>query len=96
MRATRVVHEKFAYADGAIVEIKAWQVPKTALRPEGYKYSMAYIDTAGQRVLGYDNAHQKGHHRHYHQHQTPVEFNSLDGLIQQFLAEVKKIRGEES
>ena len=80
-------------ADGFLLEIKAWQIPLTIMRPEGYKYSMVYIDPLG---LGYDNAHNKGHHRHYFHYQATIEFISIEILLQTFLKEVKRMRGEEA
>lgn len=94
MKAALVVHEKFVLEDGAIVEIKAWQVPKNAEHPEGYKYSMVYIDPQCRRALGYDNSKRQGHHRHNYDVQTPFEFESIDELMSRFLSEVKKLRGE--
>jgi len=94
MDAKLVVHEKMVYADGSIVEIKAWEVPKTQTRPEGYKYSMVYIDLHGQRALGYDNSKQQGHHKHVYEKQLPVEFRSIDELLHVFLEEVEALRGE--
>lgn len=94
MKAVLIIHEKFVYADGAIVEIKAWQVPKTPLRPEGYKYALVYIDVKGKRVLGYDNSKQQGHHKHVRGEKVSFSFVSIPDLLNRFLAEVKAIRGE--
>ncbi len=94
MDAVLITHEKFVYADGAIVEIKAWQVPKSELRPEGYKYSLVYIDPDGNRAIGYDNSKQQGHHKHIYDKQSPVEFETIEKLLQEFLSEVRVLRGE--
>jgi hypothetical protein len=91
-----IIHEKLVYADGIIVEIKAWDIPKSKLRPEGYKYSFVYIDPRGTRVLGYDNSKQQGHHKHAHGKQFSVEFSSIDDLIEQFLDEVRDLRGNKT
>ena len=54
---------------------------------------MVYIDAAGRRILGYDNAEGKGHHRHVGDDETPFEFESLDVLRLKFLDEVSRLRG---
>ena len=94
MRAELVVHEKFVLEDNAIVEIKAWQVPKSAEHPEEYKYSMVYIDPQHRRAIGYDNSKRQDHHRHYYGVQTPSKFESIDELMRRFLNEVRQLRGE--
>ena len=82
------------YPDGAIVEIRAWAVPKATRAPKGLKYSLFYINPQGQRVLGYDNAHGKGPHRHFGNREETVEFESIEKLIANFSEEVRVIRGE--
>ena len=94
MDAELIVHEKFVYEDGAIVEIKAWQISRSKLRPEGYKYSLVYIDPDGNRVIGYDNSKQQGHHKHIRDMQTPIVFESIEKLLQGFLSEVRILRGD--
>ena len=74
------------------MEIKAWSVPKTTTMPEGIKYSLVYIDKEGNRVLGYDNAEGKGHHRHEGRDEAPFEFRSIDVLIERFLDEISERR----
>ena len=78
------------------MEVKVWRVPKTPHHPEGFKYSMVYIDESRRRVLGYDNAHGKGHHRHDLEGEKPVLFLSIEGLIDVFLNEVRGLRRRRS
>lgn len=40
-----------------------------------------------------DNAEGKGHHRHFGDAETPLEFESLDSLVRRFLDEVSRLRG---
>ena len=63
-KAILLFHKKYEYADGEIVEVKAWAVPPSPAKPEGIKYSFVYIGKEGTRILGYDNAEGKGHHKH--------------------------------
>lgn len=92
MKARLLFRHKHVYADGAIVEMKVWSVPKSSKTPEGYKYSLAYIEPKGRRTLGYDNAEGKGHHRHEGKKEKAISFESIKELTKKFLAEVQTIR----
>jgi len=72
--------------------MKAWSVPKAPRTPQGIKYSLVYIDEDGNRVLGYDNAEGKGHHRHEGSKEVEIDFVSIEMLAGQFLKEVDVIR----
>lgn len=72
--------------------MKAWAVPRNSRKPEGLKYSLAYIDASGRRILGYDNAEGKGHHRHCGDAETPFEFKGIDELKERFRDEVKRLK----
>jgi len=58
-------------------------------RPHGYKYRLAYI-SKGQRLMGYDNERGKGDHRHYGDHEERYLFTTVDQLLVDFRADVKK------
>ena len=92
-RARLILRQKEVYEDGEIVELKAWAVPHSEAKPEGIKYSMAYISANGRRILGYDNAEGKGHHRHMGDEETPFKFEGLETLTLKFLDEVSRLRG---
>lgn len=92
MKARPHTREKYVYGDGAIVEIKIWIVPRTERTPDGYKYSLVYINKDGDRVLGYDNAEGKGHHKHLDKKEVPFDFTSIEYLTNIFLDEVAEIR----
>ena len=88
-----VLHTKYIDELGAIVEMKAYQVPKTMSTPHGYKYSLVYIFD-GRRVVGYDNHEQKGDHRHHRALTLPYAFTSVHRLIDDFLSDVAAIKKE--
>ena len=75
-----------------MLEMKAWAVPKVPRTPQGIKYSLVYIDEDGNRVLGYDNAEGKGHHRHEGSGEAVIDFESIEMLAEQFLKEVDVLR----
>lgn len=93
-RAKLLFRHKYRYLDGAIVEARVWIVPPGPAIPEGLKYSLVYVDRFGRRVLGYDNAERKGHHRHAGGNEEPAVFRGIWDLTFRFLAEVKAIREE--
>jgi len=68
-----------------------WSVPKTADKPYGFKYSLVYI-VNGVREVGYDNAEQKGDHRHYKELEEPYMFVSLEKLAENFYSDVEQIK----
>ena len=91
-KAVLLFHEKVEYADGDIVEVKAWAVAPSPAKPEGIKYSLVYIGKDGTRILGYDNAEGKGHHKHLGGRESPSEFTNIERLIEQFGREVAHLR----
>ncbi|MBI4064423.1 MAG: hypothetical protein HY401_09015 [Elusimicrobia bacterium] len=92
MKARLFFRHKHIYADGAIAEIRAWVVSRDKRTPEGYKYSLVYVDSKGKRLLGYDNAEGKGHHRHEGNREESVKFDSVEELVKRFLVEVQEMR----
>lgn len=91
-KAILIFHKKIVYPDGDLLEMKAWAVPKVPRTPQGVKYSLVYINAEGERVLGYDNAEGKGHHRHEGSKETEIDFESIETLADQFLKEVEASR----
>jgi hypothetical protein len=92
-KARLLFRHRHVFADCALVEMKAWSVPPSSRTPEGVKYSLVYIDADGRRVLGFDNAEGKGHHRHDLDEEAAFTFDTVEGLIDVFLEEVARIRG---
>jgi len=88
--------------NGYWAKFEAKQVQVTADRPHGIKYSLTLHDDAGERLLGFDNAHAvkvssgyKGRRYVYdHQHQdagdgaVEYEFQSPEQLVTDFWAAV--------
>ena len=94
MKAVLAFHDKQRLPDGAIVEMKIWRVPQpVAGSTHQLKYSLFY-GIAGERIVGYDNERDKGDHRHFDGQEEPYIFRSAEQLIADFLADVRKVRGE--
>jgi hypothetical protein len=94
MKARLVFHDKQVLPDGSIVEMKIWETP-TSVAGSGHrlKYSLFY-GRPGQRLVGYDNERSKGDHRHIEGRQEPYSFTTAERLITDFLADVRRMRGE--
>lgn len=93
MNATLLHHEKRRFDDGAILEMKLWQVPDPVPGSRhGLKYSLFY-GCDGVRLVGYDNERGKGDHRHGNGQETLYAFVSVRKLLADFLADVEAIRG---
>jgi hypothetical protein len=93
MKARPLFHERRLFDDGAIMEMKIWRVPEPAPPTRhALKYSICY-GYPGQRLVGYDNERQKGDHRHLGGRELPYKFVSIEQLVADFLADVRRIRG---
>jgi hypothetical protein len=94
VKATLIVHERRIDAIGGIMEIKVWRVP-LPVQPSRheYKYSLFYGRT-GLRLVGFDNERGKGDHMHIAGTERPYSFTSLDQLLTDFFAEVRKAGGD--
>jgi hypothetical protein len=92
MKARLIRRSKSVLSDGAIVEMAVWSLPRPV---EGsrhpYKYRLFY-GYEGRRVVGYDNERQKGDHRHLDDVETPYNFTTVEALVEDFLAEIRKRR----
>lgn len=77
-------------ADGGFTEIKIWQVRKGREFPTGIKYAMYLIGPPPDRevLIGYDNHHGKGHHRHAGGIEAPISTTSVTAVLQGFRREV--------
>lgn len=94
MKATCIFYDRKDYPDGAIAELTIWQVPESVLgSAHGLKYSLFY-GYPGQRLAGYDNERGKGDHRHIDGREEPYAFTTVEALIADFAADVRKFRGD--
>lgn len=92
MKATLIIHTKAVYDDGSIVELTVWRVPKQVHGSDhGFKYSLFY-GRDGVRVVGYDNEAGKGDHRHIDGGEMRYTFTTIEQLIEDFKADVRRRR----
>ncbi len=94
MKAHRIFYDKAVLADGAIVEMTIWRLPKASSeRPHGLKYSLFY-GRNGLCIVGYDNERGKGAHRQVGEVEARYRFVSVEKLVADFLADVERATNE--
>lgn len=94
-KARLLLHEKFVRADGSIVELVIWHLPRpTPDRPHGLKYRL-YFGRDGKCLVRYDNETDKGDHRHVMGREESYEFVSVSRLRQDFEADIRKYGGSD-
>lgn len=90
MRAVLLRRERYVDADGDLVELVLWQVPRSAAYPDGIRYRLAFLLAGTKRpAVLYDNHHPKGHHRHHGGAQVTYTFSTIDQLLADFLEDVQ-------
>ncbi len=92
-KAMLILHRKRRYDDGAILELKLWQVPAAVPGSAHlFKYSLFY-GSGGRRLIGYDNEAGKGDHRHCGEEEEAYAFTTFRQMLADFLADVRQLRG---
>ncbi len=95
-RATPVLREKLIDELGNIVELVIWRVPRTHRSPSGVRYRLAFVRRGEEKpAVLYDNHSPKGDHRHVEGVQAPYNFTDVDQLLTDFMADVRRIIGED-
>jgi hypothetical protein len=94
MKARLAFYDKQVLPDGSIVEMKIWEVPQSGPgSTHRLKYSLFY-GRPGQRLIGYIDERGRGDHRHLRDNQESYTFGTSERLIEDFLADVRRLRGE--
>lgn len=86
-------HEKIVEEDGSIVEMKIWRIKKSGTNPDGLKYSLFWVKE-GKTLVGYDNHHPKGPHRHYGDREESYAFKTIENLVRDFREDMRRIKHE--
>lgn len=94
MKARLIIRDRRLFDDGALIDMVIWLVPEP-VPPTGHglKYRL-YYGRDGRRIVGYDNERGKGDHRHLEDREEPYAFVSLERLLDDFEADVVRLRGE--
>ena len=86
--ALLVLHNKVLLKSGVIVETKVWRIEGDQRYQDGFKYSLFAVH-AGEVIVGYDNHHPKGHHRHIGNSELEYNFSTLEKLRNDFKADLE-------
>jgi len=93
MKAELLMRERRVLEVG-FVEVIVWGLPEPLSgSTHRFKYRLAYV-VEGECVLRYDNESGKGDHRHMGGRETTYVFISVDQLLDDFLADVARWKGE--
>ena len=91
-KAILETYSKQSFSDGSILEVTVWRLPRAdGERPHGLKYSL-YYGKNGTRLVGYDNEKGKGDHRHIGPIEENYVFTTLEQLMSDFQADVRRMR----
>ena len=94
MKARLAFHDKQVLPDGAIVEMKIWEVPEPVLGSAHRLKCSLFYGRPGERLVGYDNERVRGDHKQVGGKEEPYAFSSPEQLVKDFLADVRRMRGE--
>lgn len=89
MKSKKIIHEKYVRADGGVIEMKIWQVSRSAAYPDGVRYSLYWVHNK-EVIVGYDNHAPKGPHRHIRGDELSYEYKDATSLVRDFWQEVKE------
>ncbi len=93
MKAELLMRERRVLEVG-FVEAIVWRLPEPLSgSTHRFKYRLAYV-VEDDCVLRYDNESGKGDHRHMGGKETTYAFVSVDQLLDDFLADVARWKGE--
>ena len=93
MKAELLMRERRVLEVG-FIEVIVWGLPEPLSgSTHSFKYRLAYV-VDGECVLRYDNESGKGDHRHMGGKETTYVFISVDQLLDDFLADVARWKGE--
>jgi hypothetical protein len=93
MKAELLMRERRVLEVG-FIEVIVWGLPvPLSGSTHSFKYRLAYV-VEGECVLRYDNESGKGDHRHMGGKEATYVFISVDQLLNDFLADVARWKGE--
>ena len=92
-RATLLFESKLVLSDGLILQARIWAVPTpVAGSRHGLTYSL-FLRRAGERMVLYDHERPKGDHRHDGDREERYEFETVEKLVEDFMADVARVIG---
>lgn len=93
MKAALIHRNKRVWPDGSIEEVVIWKLPQaTTEQPHGFKYRLYFGQADGTCLVRYDNEKAKGDHKHLKEQEEPYVFVSIEQLLEDFVADVRRAR----
>ncbi len=92
MDAELLTYFKEEYEDGTFIEAIIWKIPRDKERPHGLKYRLHFGKANGMCITRYDNEKGKGDHRHIDNREEIYNFVSLDKLLADFRADIRRYK----
>jgi len=77
--------------EGWRVVIKIWEITTVKAGHRRVRYRLSLISSSGDRVVGYDNHHPKGDHRHFRGVEETYNYKDPETLIGDFLKDVELV-----
>ena len=74
--------------------IKIWELPSPKTGHQRVRYRLSLISPVGERVVGYDNHHPKGDHKHHRGRETEYRYRDPETLVRDFLKDVEQVLSE--
>ena len=68
-----------------------WEITTLKARHRRVRYRLSLISLSGHRVVGYDNHHPKGDHRHFRGIEETYNYKDPETLIRDFLKDVELV-----
>lgn len=94
VRARKRFDASQLFPDGYMIHMRVWEVPQPVPPSDhNFKYALFY-GRPEERTILYDNERGKGDHRHYGAREEAYRFTSVERLIEDFLADVRAVRGD--
>jgi hypothetical protein len=90
------IDKRIVTGKGDIIVTKIWHVPISRYYPDGIKFSFVFIHD-NKRYLGFDNAENKGCHKHYMSSETSEELemkineSNPEKILRNFKTEVTEL-----
>lgn len=73
------------------VVIQIWELPTLKPGHRRVRYRLSLISPSRDRVVGYDNHHPKGDHRHFRGVEETYNYKDPEALIRDFLKDVELV-----
>ncbi len=71
-----------------------WELPTVRPGHGRVRYRLSLISPSGDRVIGYDNHHPKGDHRHFKGIEETYNYQDPETLIRDFFRDVDLLLSE--